>query len=68
MTQERINFEAAKWETASDGMPKNPLADKNCKTCKGHGVCDAGFNTGCILINCPDCHNTVKKAANTGRK
>jgi len=38
-----------------DGMNYKPNAQKDCKTCNGMGICDAGYSTGCVLIICPDC-------------
>lgn len=40
------------WVLGTDGYPENPAADPNCDICKGHGVVDAGYATGCILEDC----------------
>lgn len=52
----RAAFLAAEWRPGRDGAgPENPLADRDCDLCLGHGVCDAGYETGCVLVNCPRC-------------
>lgn len=43
------------WITGKDGMPENPNADPTCDLCKGHGVCDAGYQYACVLVDCPKC-------------
>lgn len=51
----RKEFEATKWKMHKfDGLPVNPNADPECKTCDGYGIVDDGF-VGCLLVNCPDC-------------
>ena len=53
----RKKFEKAVWnDRARDGLPTNPLADPSCKSCRGHGIVDAGYFL-CVLENCPDCYN-----------
>ena len=56
----RIEFEKNPHSCGDDGFPVNDKADKNCKTCSGHGIIDTGEVTGCIMDNCPDCHKEKK--------
>lgn len=60
MSDKRKEFENTDWITNTvDLLPENPLADKDCVTCKGYGVVDLGYDLGTILDNCPSCH--IKK-------
>lgn len=53
MTREK--FLATPTKLSWDGLPHNPNADKNCNTCGGHGIVDAGGDYGCMLVDCPTC-------------
>lgn len=52
----RREFEQTPWTpNPTDYMLENKAAEPNCKGCKGHGTVDLGYDTGCVLANCPDC-------------
>lgn len=55
-TFKRKMFEKATWvRNPLDLMPENPMAEKGCTVCGGHGVVDTNAFTGTLLENCPNC-------------
>lgn len=51
----REQFLSAKWEISfKDGLPFNPLADKDCTKCRGHGITDDG-GYAFTPNNCNEC-------------
>ena len=54
--EKRKDFEKAKWvRNTVDLMHDNPLAEKDCKGCDGHGVVEETCLIGGILENCSNC-------------
>ncbi len=54
LEEKRKAFLAAEW-VRLDGLPSNPLAQKDCQHCGGHGVLDDG-DMAPIYVNCTSCH------------